>query len=113
MGAAAVVSRRKAARRDAPRPQTLKRPHPATPPLLASTAEAAKKHPTADVFVNYASFRRWASRVPGSSAREAREPATAPPGHLTAYPPGPDRPARRRRPKPPNPRPPPRPPQRL
>jgi hypothetical protein len=29
-----------------------------------SVEEAARKHPTADVFINYASFRRWAPAGP-------------------------------------------------
>jgi len=36
-------------------------PHHHTPSHRTnnSTAEAARKHPMADVFINYASFRRW------------------------------------------------------
>lgn len=32
------------------------------PQFLCSIAEATRKHPKADVFINYASFRRWAGR---------------------------------------------------
>ncbi len=53
-------------------------------PPRCSTEEAARKHPKADVFINYASFRRQGARPPARHVHTRCCPARAPSGRSGA-----------------------------